>query len=72
MAEPPIDIPKLLELVGQVLKTCTESTAMSEALASLLIDKGCITREEFDARVEEQAKQTKQMLDALNSPSHEA
>lgn len=63
----PEPIETLLELVNQVMRLCTQTTARSEALESLLIDKGLLTREELEAKIEEHAIQTKKLADALGS-----
>ncbi len=72
MAEPPIDVAKLLELVDQILHSCTETTATTAALASLLIGKGYITEEEFASKIAEQAKMTEKIAKALDSATHDA
>jgi hypothetical protein len=57
----------LLAAVEQTLKTCIETTAMSEALASLLIDKGLLTKEELDAKIAESSRERQRISDALGS-----
>lgn len=72
MAGKPIDYENLLSLVEQIMGLCAETTAMSEALASLLIDKGLVTRAELDLRIEEHAKKAKKFADALGSSGGES
>lgn len=67
MAGKPIDFEQLFSLVEQVMRICTQTTATSEALASLLIDKEIVTKAELDVRTEQCWKETKKLADTLGS-----
>ena len=60
-------IEDLFALVEQVMQICTQTGSRSEALESLLIDKGFVTKAELDARTEKLSKETKKLADALSS-----
>jgi DUF1009 family protein len=68
----PINPETLLAVVEQMLQICTQVIASCEALESLLIDKGVLTREELDARMKQQRHATEKIVASLASPKMES
>jgi len=66
-----MDYENLLALVEKVMRICTQTTAKSEALASLLIDKGYVTEEELRKKIEEEEKKTKKLAESLGSDTEQ-
>jgi hypothetical protein len=67
MAGKPIDYANLLAVVNQIMRICVQTTATTEALASLLIDKGLVTRGELDAKIREHQETNQKLADALGA-----
>jgi hypothetical protein len=67
MSGKPIDLEALLALVEQVMRICTQTTARSEGLESLLIDRGLVTKEALDAKIRERQELNQKIADALGS-----
>jgi hypothetical protein len=67
MAGKPLDLESLLALVEQAMRICIQTTARSEGLESLLIDKGLVTREALDAKIRECQEMNQKFSGALGS-----
>ena len=72
MTEKPIAFGSLLPIVEQVMRICIETLARSEALESLLIDKGLVTKAELDVRTQEREKINQKLSDAVGSSGGES
>jgi hypothetical protein len=68
----PISVETLLAMVEQVMRICTQVLASCEALESLLIDKGVLTRADLDARMNQQKSVMEKIVGALGNPKAES